>query len=173
MNRAQTEYVVATLIVILLLILFVPAALTARAEVRDDLRRSDITNLKHAAEMFNNTYNFYPAPPPGAPPCTSSGESDSWLFGSKSPLLEGQHIDAIPHDVREGHGHVYTYCATEVRDGQALGYYFEAQLEVEQADRVDLDEDETRNFHYRILHDGNRILYRVCGGTEQQCTPAF
>lgn len=172
MTRAQAEYLVATAIVALLLAFLVPALLNARAAVRDDLRRTDITNLKRAMETYNNTHNFYPAPATNQPGCTDTNDTDSWLFDDHSVLLKEQHMAAIPHDVREFRGHVYSYCATYVEDGQASGYYLEAQLEVEQPDIVAHDEDDQRNFDYRVLHEDGKILYRVCGGTETQCTPS-
>lgn len=173
MTRAQWEYAAAAAIALLIIALLIPAILTARASIRDDLRRSDITNLKRAAEMYYNQHNFYPTPPGNQPSCTSVTEQDSWLFGGTSPLLKEQHINAIPHDVRESRGHTYRYCATQIAGGNIAGYFFEAQLEVGQPETVALDEDETRNFHYRVLREDGKILYRVCGGTETQCQPAL
>lgn len=171
MTRAQAEYLAATVIAAIVLALLIPAILNARAAVRDDLRRADITNLKHALEMYNNQHVSYPAPPGSQPGCTRSDDTDSWLFGDTSPLLKKQHINALPHDVRESRGHTYSYCVTNIQNSATAGYYLEAELEVEQPDTVDHDYDETRNFDYRVLHEGGKILYRVCGGTETQCTP--
>lgn len=172
MTRAQIEYIVAGTITVILLAFVLNAVIHARAAVRDDLRRADITSLKRGTEMYFNRHNFYPTPPDGQPGCTAVSEPNSWLFGSQSPLLKEQHINAIPHDVREGRGYRYSYCATEIQNSGTAGYYFEAQLEVDQPDTVALDEDETRNFHYRVLHENGKILYRVCGGAETQCDPA-
>lgn len=176
MNRAKIEYLIATCICVTLLILLALTGLRARAAVRDDLRRTDITNLKRAAEMYFNQHDFYPSPPEsgeitnGTPPvCTSSEQENSWLFGNSSPLLREGHINAIPHDVRETKGRVYMYCATRARAGETQGYFFQAHLEEDQPDEVNFDDDETRKFTYRILHENGQVLYRVCGGTETQC----
>lgn len=178
LTRAHIEYLAAAAIAAIVLALLIPAILNAWAAVRDDLRRADITNLKHALEMYNNQHVFYPTPPSGAealreggPVCTRNDDVNSWLFGVASPLLKEQHIDALPHDVRESRGRAYSYCVTNIQNSATAGYYLEAELEVEQPDTVDHDYDETRNFDYRVLHEGGKILYRVCGGTETQCTP--
>lgn len=174
-QHTQIEYTVATLMAVVLLALLASAMLNARAAVRDDLRKTDLTNLKRGIEMYNNQHNFYPAPPSepsDMPKCTTVTDTSSWLFAGNSILLRGQYLNAIPHDVRESRGHIYMYCATDILQGsQALGYYLEAQLEVKQPDIVAHDEDDLHNFDYRVLHDNGKILYRVCGGTENQCTP--
>lgn len=172
MTRPQIEYLAAGIISAILLVFLLNAVVHARAAVRDDLRRTDITTLKRGAEMYYNQHAFYPAPPENEPSCTEVSNENSWLFHPQSPLLKEQHINAIPHDVRESRGHTYKYCATHVESGHTIGYFFEAQLEVDQPEIVTLDEDETRNFTYRILHEDGKILYRVCGGTETQCQPA-
>lgn len=147
----------------------IQAVLPARAEVRDDLRRQDITNLKHSLEHYFNQHEYYPTPPSGLPACTTSSP-ESWFFGSTSPLLKEQHIDAIPHDVRENRGYHYSYCVTaHGGSGRTQGYYLQAQLERPEAQQRSFDEDEARKFHFRVLHEQDRILYRVCGGNEKQC----
>ncbi|MEK7556707.1 MAG: hypothetical protein AAB538_01900 [Patescibacteria group bacterium] len=171
MTRPQIEYTIAGVIAIFLLALLLNAIVHARAAVRDDLRKTDVTTLKRGAEIYYNQHVFYPTPPSQEPGCTEVADEDSWLFSSASLLLREQHLDAIPHDVRESRGHTYRYCTTHIESGKTNGYFFEAQLEVEQPDTIALDEDETRNFTYRILHEDGKILYRVCGGTENQCTP--
>lgn len=172
-TAAQEAVGIAVIGGILLLFFFIPALLTARAEVRDDLRRTDITNLKHAAEQYFNLHEYYPTPPTDSSPCTSSG-ADSWLFGEQSLFFHDRHIDVIPHDLRESRGHVYTYCvtSTDVAD-HTDGYFLQAVLERPQPERRAFDEDEDRKFHYRVLHDGERVLYRVCGGREKQCEPTL
>lgn len=172
MTRTQIEYSIAAVLAAILLAFLLNAVVHARAAVRDDLRKTDITTLKRGTEMYFNRYNFYHTPPHKQPSCTTVTEEDSWLFRGTSPLLKEQHLNAIPHDVRENRGHTYRYCATKIESGNTTGYYFEAQLEVEQPDVIALDEDETRNFTYRILHEDGKILYRICGGTETQCQPA-
>lgn len=171
MTRPQIEYTVATVIMVVFFVLLINSILHARTGVRDDLRRTDLANLKRALEMYNNQHVFYPTPPDNQPGCTYSHDPNSWLFGDTSPLLKEQHIDAIPHDVRESRGHTYAYCVTKIISGATQAYYLEAQLEIDQPDTVDHDHDENRNYGYRILHDGKNILYRVCGGSEEQCTP--
>ena len=160
MTRAQKEYVIAIGIFVILLGFLAVAVLTARENVRDDLRKADITNLKRAAEMYYNQHNFFP---PGALGCMSSHDL--------AVLLDEGHIDALPHDVRENRDHAYKYCVTNLQENQAQGFFLEAELEGNSPDVIDFDEDETRKFHYRILHENGKILYRVCGGTETQCTP--
>ncbi len=171
MTRVQTEYTIAGAIAVILLAFLLNAFVHARAAVRDDLRRTDITALKQGAEMYYNQHVFYPTPPGKETACTHVGDENSWLFNGASSLFKEQHIDAIPHDVRESRGHTYKYCATDIQNNATAGYYFEAQLEVEQPAGAALDEDETRNFTYRVLHENGKILYRVCGGTETQCQP--
>lgn len=143
------------------------AVLQARMEVRDNLRKDDLANLKRGIEYYNNARGFYPVVNEGV--CTHSNESGSNIFGTKSILTEKQYIDAIPHDVRESANHIYRYCATEQTDSQAQGYFLEAQLEENLPEQTGFDEDESRKFDYRILHENDKVLYRVCGGTETQC----
>lgn len=169
MTRAGLEYTIAAAVGCIVLMLLLSAVIHARAAVRDDLRRTDITTLKRGTEMYFNRHEFYQTPPDAKTGCTNVADENSLLFGGESLLLKEQHIDAIPHDVRESRDHTYRYCVTDIQNGAAQGYFFEAQLEVEQPDTVALDEDETRNFTYRILHEDSKILYRVCGGTETQC----
>lgn len=152
-----------------LLVLF-PAVFQARTAVRDDLRVQDLTLLKQALEEYNNTHNFYVTPPSTATSaCTTSIELDSWLFGSASSLIKEGDIDALPHDVRESRHRYYAYCATEIQNGRAAGYYLEAHLEQQLEPKIGFDEDEARKFDYRILYQDDKTLYRVCGGTETQC----
>lgn len=169
MNRAALEYRAVVLLGALFLGALIAAVIPARAEVRDDLRRQDVTNLKHAVEQYFNQHEYYPTPPAGASACTASSPA-SWLFGASSPLLREQHIDAIPHDVREYREYYYAYCTTSSDSaGQTQGYYLQARLERPEQETRSFDEDEARKFHYRILYDGEAVLYRVCGGNEKQC----
>jgi len=167
-KRAKFEFWAAGALLTFILIFVVYGLAQARTRVRDTLRQDDITNLKRAIEQYNNAFFAYPTPPNTEAACTETAP-DSWLLGNDSPLVNGHFIDAIPHDVREKSGHLYRYCATVVENGKTTGYYLEAELEVDQSDIIAFDEDEERKFAYRILHDGARILYRVCGGDENQC----
>lgn len=171
-SSIQWEYMAAAALLIVILTVLFPALLHARAEVRDDLRRQDIAGLKRALELYNNQYTHYGTLPEHAPACTRVNDPGSWMFGKDSPLLKEQFIDAIPHDVRESREHTYEYCVTN-RDEKRIvqGFYLQAQLEVDQEDTRARDEDEDRKFHYRVLHECNKVLYRVCGGTENQCQP--
>lgn len=170
MTTARWEYTALGVFVLMMVALVIPALLAARATVRDDLRQTDITNLKRALEQYYNVHLSY-VTPLGTEGCTASGR-ESWFFGDASPLLREQFIDAIPHDIREADGLTYRYCVTK-RDtaGRASGYFLEAQLERWQAARHNFDEDERRKFHYQILHQDGTVLYRVCGGEEQRCFP--
>lgn len=169
MSRASLEYRAVLVLGVLLVGALIAAVIPARAEVRDDLRQQDVTNLKHAVEQYFNQHEYYPTPPAGTPACTASSPA-SWFFGDFSPLLKEQHIDAIPHDVREYHEYYYTYCPTNTDSmGKTQGYYLQAQLERPEREQRSFDEDEERKFHFRILHDQQRVLYRVCGGNEKQC----
>jgi hypothetical protein len=171
LTRAQWEYLTLALLLATMLLLLIPAIINARAQVRDDLRRADLTNLKRALEQYNNTYNHYGQAPTADAHCTVNSDHTSWMLGDGSPLLTEQFIDAIPHDVREDKGHVYQYCMTGVSQSSqtVAGYYLQAELEVKQDDTRTFDEDESRKFHYRILHQDGQVLYRICGGTETQC----
>lgn len=171
MTRVHIEYAVVGGISSIVLALLLNALLYARTAIRDDLRRTDMANLRRAAEMYHNQHAFYPTPPDDKAGCTGTDDASSWLFGNESPLLKEQHIDAIPHDVREGRGHVYRYCVTAMTNTAASGYYFEAELEIAEPPTVDRDHDEARNYDYRVLHQDGTVLYRVCGGTESQCAP--
>ncbi|MBI1833778.1 MAG: hypothetical protein HYR90_03040 [Candidatus Andersenbacteria bacterium] len=151
------------------LIILIPAFLYARTQARDHLRVEDITNLKQAVEVYHNDREYYPTPPKSKPHCTDSRTVDSWFFGPQSPIVKGQYIDVSPHDIRESDTQYYRYCVTDIRKGEAKGYFFEASLELPQNDVIAFDEDETRKFDYRILHEDDKALYRVCGGTETQC----
>lgn len=175
MTRAQIEYLVFFSLIILFIAAVIPAVSRARGQVRDDLRRQDLTNLKVALEQYNNEHNHYGLPPEEDGDCTASNDEKSWLFGNESPLLQEQHIDAIPHDTRESLGRAYRFCATalDAASRAVTSYFLEAELEIDQEDAVAFDEDERRKFYYRVLHDDNgRTLYRICGGAETQCTPS-
>lgn len=169
-KRARYEYIAIAILGVFFLFFVGYGLLQARTQVRDDLRKNDITDLKRALEQYNNKIFAYPAPPNGELGCTSTSP-DSWLLGKASPLVSGHFIDAIPHDVRESKGHTYTYCATDVVGGKTISYYLEAQLEINEPDARAFDEDEQRKFDYRILHENGKVLYRVCGGEEKQCKP--
>ncbi len=142
--------------------------LYARSVVRDDLRKQDIANIKRSAEQYFNAHNSYPAATIHTIGCTQSSK-DSWFFGESSPLLREQFIDAIPHDVRESKGFVYSYCITGIEKNIVTSFYLQAQLESQAKDGVFFDEDEHRKFNFRILHENGKTLYRVCGGQEHQC----
>jgi len=145
------------------------AIVYARQEVRDDLRRQDVAKIKRALENYNNEHNFYAKPPGGQPQCTKSTDIGSWFFSDSSPILAEGFTDAIPHDVREETGYWYEYCVTAADAKGALGFYLQAALEVDQDDMTGFDEDEARKYHYRVLNEAGRTLYRVCGGSETQC----
>jgi hypothetical protein len=162
---ARREYLVLGLVLIIFFIALIPSLLTSRAQVRDGLRRQDITYLKRSLEQFYNQHTYYPSL--ADTDCITAAEPARWPF-----------IETLPHDVREHKGFLYRYCVTSADEtglpaGQAgaLGYFLEAQLEVDQPDQRTFDEDELRKFYYRILHEDDKILYRVCGGEEKQCEP--
>lgn len=167
-QRAKRELITIIAASILLLILGSVSILHARTVVRDNLRKEDMTNLKRALEQYNNLHTLYVTPPDGKVGCTKSS-SDSWFFGESSPLLKEQFIDAIPHDVRESKGMVYSYCVTKIDNKRAISFYLEAMLESNHPEGIFFDEDEKRKFDYRILREDGTLLYRVCGGEEQQC----
>jgi len=165
LRRARKEAVVLVVGGTIFFAFIFNGIMYARSQVRDNLRQTDFTNLKHALEQYNNAHGYYVGPPAGAAACTSSGPA-SWFFGEGSPLLNEQFIDAISHDVRESRGQTYTYCAM----GKTEGYYLEARLESHFAEGVFFDDDEHRKFGYRVLTSQGHLLYRVCGGTETQCS---
>lgn len=165
------ERITVAIFAIILLFLFAHAFLSMRTEIRDDIRRQDITNLKRALEQYNNKYTYYVSPPTTEPECTTSNDSASWFFGATSPLLTEKFIDALPHDVRESTTRSYRYCVTDVKHDHATGFFLEATLERPQTNTTAVDEDEQRKYEYRVLNESNHTLYRVCGGTETQCQP--
>ncbi len=172
MNRGRAELLGLGIFALLALVFIVPAFHAARAEVRDDLRRQDIANLKHALEQYYNIYEYYPTPPNALPACTGNSP-ESWFFGETSPLLRDQILDVIPHDIREDQDRYYSYCVTgNDGSGRTQGYYLQAHLERPEPARREFDEDEQRKFFYRIMHEAGRVQYRVCGGTEKQCEPS-
>ncbi|MBI3255349.1 MAG: hypothetical protein HYZ63_00075 [Candidatus Andersenbacteria bacterium] len=170
MASAQHEFTVITVLVLVFAAFSAYAITNGRAYIRDDLRQQDITHLKQALERYYNVHEYYLTPPNGRNGCTSSGEG-SWFFGNANSLLQEQHIDAIPHDVREAKGFVYKYCATQSAQNRTTGYYLEAQLESNKHPGTYFDEDESRKFTYVITQEGARTLYRVCGGNEPLCEP--
>lgn len=141
----------------------------ARAAVRDDLRLDDLTHLRRGLEMYYNIHNFYAASPEPSLGCTRSDDPQSWFFGPTSPLLHERVVDAIPHDVRERRGFVYTYCITALAPGGAGGYYLDARLENKRPLGSVFDEDERRKFYYRVVMDHGQLILRICGGSERQC----
>lgn len=172
MTNRHWEYLVVGLLAAVILTLLVRATVYARQEVRDDLRKQDLTNIKRALEQYFNAHEQYIGPTAAASQsaCTTSDDTNSWLFGTPSPLLQEKFITAMPHDVREQNGHHYRYC-TSVANGQAAGFVLEAQLESAATPGIFFDEDEQRKFHYRILENNGQTIYRLCGGDEPSCTP--
>lgn len=167
MRVAQREYFAIGTIGLVFLLFLAPAFFASRTEVRDELRRRDIANLKRGFEKYNNAKNHYGLIAKDGPNCTTTNDPASGLLGDKSELLKGGFIDAIPHDVRDRD---YFYCATDINEeDKVMGFYLEAQLERPHEDQVGFDEDEMRKFNYRILNEDSKIKYRVCGGTEKQC----
>lgn len=158
MTTGQREYLILTLLLAILLGFTIPSLLTARASVRDGLRRQDITYLKRSLEQFYNANEYYPLI--NGADCITSDNPSNWYF-----------IDTLPHDVREDDGHIYRYCVTDTDPaaGGAIGYFLEATLEVDQPTGNFFDEDESRKFYYRQFTENDRTIYRVCGGTEMQC----
>lgn len=167
--RAKREYLTLGTIGIIFLCFLGYSLLFSRTHIRDDLRKQDVTNLKRAVEQYNNATTYYPTPPDKQIGCTNSTDSNSWFFGSNSPLLDEMVIDAIPHDVREHEGYVYSYCVTRLENGVTKDFYIQAQLEIPAEDIRAFDEDELRKFDYRIVNENGMTLYRVCGGDELQC----
>lgn len=165
---AKRELLIIIIAIIPLAIITIYSISYARQAVRDDLRKQDITNIKRALEQYYNAHDSYVLPPSKEPECTTNAK-ESWFFGDKSPLLQEQFIDAIPHDVRESRGFTYTYCVTSVSNNRATGFYLQASLEGEEPEGVFFDEDEKRKFNYLVLLEQEKRLYRVCGGEELQC----
>lgn len=172
LHRSTWELSCIGVIVVIAFGFFLNAFLYNREVVRDDIRRDDLTNLKHALEAYYNVYNVYPTSPQKTIDCTFSNDPQSWFFGNASPLFKAHVIDALPHDLHESTERRYAYCVTALDGtGNASGYYLEASLEVDAPDAVHFDEDEDRKFHYRIVHDHGVPFIRVCGGEEHQCQP--
>lgn len=172
LNEIKREALAITLLLVLAIGFGIPAFREAREDVRDDLRKNDLTNLKRSLEAYYNDFEKYPFSNKDNDPCTQSNDLNSWLFSGDSLLLLGQYIDAIPHDVRESSGFVYRYCVTSYRDQPGRGFFLEAQLEDNPPVGLYFDEDERRKFDYRILTEDGKTLYQVCGGTELQCKKA-
>lgn len=154
---AQREYLMLAVLAGIFIAALIPSLLTTRAAVRDGLRKEDITYLKRSLEDYYNQHATYPLP---ADTCITSTNPRSWNF-----------IPALPHDVRESKGFIYRYCVTSRDARGATGYFLEAQFEGDVAGQRAFDEDEQRKFHYRILHENGKTLYRVCGGEQIQCKP--
>jgi type II secretory pathway pseudopilin PulG len=155
---AQREYAAVAILLTIFVAALIPSLLTARASVRDGLRKQDLTYLKRSLEQFYNEHEYYPAL--AGTNCLTTNRPDRWPF-----------IETLPHDVRETAGFIYRYCVTESDNAGATGYFLEARLEVDQPDQRTFDEDELRKFYFRILHQDGQTLYRVCGGEEKQCEP--
>lgn len=171
LRRVHWEALALAVVLLVFAVLCLGAFFTARAQVRDDLRLADLTNLKRSLEVYYNIHEFYVAPPSNDPMCTSSVEDTSWLFGGSSPLLGDGVMDAVPHDVRESQTRKYVYCVTSFENGRADGYYLQATMERDRPEGIVFDEDEQRKFHYRVLHESGETLLRICGGEELQCFP--
>ncbi|MBI4022144.1 MAG: hypothetical protein HY372_02210 [Candidatus Andersenbacteria bacterium] len=154
---AQREYLVLAILALIFVVALIPSLLTSRALVRDGLRKQDITYLKRSLENYYNQRNIYPPIPVD---CITTGQPAAWTF-----------VTALPHDIREQPGFVYRYCATSATPLGTTGYFLEAQFESYAPDTRAFDEDEQRKFHFRILHEDGKTLYRVCGGEEMQCKP--
>lgn len=63
----------------------------------------------------------------------------------------------------------FEYVTTQTSGQQAVGYYLQTALEYSPSGNGGFDEDEARKYFYLIVQDHGRILYRVCGGLENQC----
>ncbi|MBI1833796.1 MAG: hypothetical protein HYR90_03130 [Candidatus Andersenbacteria bacterium] len=159
-NRQEIIFLVT--VAFLFWIFLVPAVRQARLETRDTLRQEHLTTLRAAIEKFGNDNVFYPTPAPNFLLCTTTHDKKSWFFGKQSPLLSARYLEAIPHDVRESSRRTYTYCATDIRDDGAHGYYLESILE------GDVIKEEP-GFDFKLVPDDKRVIYRVCGGTATEC----
>lgn len=168
-QQFQWELAAVLVFVVLIAAYMIPAIGYTRADVRDDLRKTDIAQLKQALERYNNTAKHYVPSPDGHLACTNSIDVNSWLFGPNSPLVKQKIVTAIPHDVRESATQNYQYCITDIQNNQVTAYYLQAQLENYQPDQIGFDEDEARKYAFRILNENGHTLYRVCGGSEKQC----
>lgn len=157
LSPAQREYLVLAILIFIFVAALIPSLLASSALTRDGLRKQDITYLKRAMEDYYNVHLAYPLPRDA---CISSANPYLWTF-----------VSVLPHDVRESSGHRYRYCVTLSHAAGATGYFLEAQFETDSPDQRAFDEDEQRKFHYRIMHENGMVLYRVCGGEEQQCKP--
>lgn len=163
-TTAKKEFAVLLSLLVVYVAFLLPALFTERTHVRDDLRKEDLGNIKRALEMYNNEMTYYATPPDSQQGCTSSEDHQSWFFGSDSPLSL-----TTPHDVRATQGHEYVYCVTSLDKGKTNGFYLQAQLERRVPEAIGYDEDERRQYSFRILHDGDKTFFRVCGGAEMQC----
>ncbi len=168
-RRTFWEIIACGALVFALLIYTAHGIIASRTAVRDNLRKEDVTNMKHALEAYFNAHEFYMTPPEEKPACTHSNEEGSWFFSSNSALLTEQYVDALPHDVREHKGYAYTYCAIDVNEKGAQGYTLQAKLEIDQKDACLFDEDESRKFEYQISHKDRDTIYTVFGGSAPTC----
>lgn len=92
--RARWEAVALVVLLLVLLAFAIPAFLHARAEVRDDLRRDDLTNLKRELEQYNNKFKVYPAISGGQEGCTPKGSYTYCVTQVEAGQTVGFYVEA-------------------------------------------------------------------------------
>lgn len=90
---------------------------SARVKSRDSRRISDIKQIQLALELYYDSNGQYP----------------TQIYGSPSPLVDGDHIAAVPTDPNTGNNYMYAHNSPQT------DYHIGANLE--QTDHQALDSD--------------------------------
>lgn len=170
---AVQERIVFVFIVLVFVFLLVPALRHAHMSFRDEERIRDLGVVKQSLEQHYNKHNSYLVTNADQPlQCAfSDGASSDPVWGTESVLPRD---GAFPKEQRFFH-FPYLYCPTilHTMDGKPVvdGFFLQAALEEQRPLAAGFDFEEGRNFRFRVLHDGRRTFYRICGGSDVSCGP--
>lgn len=110
-KTAKAELSFLLLFIVVFTALLLPAALYARRELRDGIRRNELTNFKTELEKYNNKHDVYPLIFNASPHQYVVADKDSkgatkWFLRAK---MENRHKTKNGFDEEAGHNYYYRY----------------------------------------------------------------
>jgi len=110
-NIVKVELFLLVLLLVVFATLLLPAAIYARRELRDGIRRNELTNFKTELEKYYNKHEAYPLTFNAVPHQYFLVDKDSkgatkWFFRAK---MENSHKAEEGFDKEAGHNYYYRY----------------------------------------------------------------
>jgi len=110
-NVAKVEYSFLFLLLVIFIVFLLPAAIYARRESRDGIRRNELTNFKTELEKYYNKHETYPLVFSTGPHQYFAIDKDSkgatkWFLRAK---MENLHKAERGFDKEAGHNYFYRY----------------------------------------------------------------